>query len=205
MTGLEEKHSVISKEDMQSAMDFVEDFSHELEKYPHRIAASKDETACARAIRNRLHDETDAKTRLEAFDASPLLGRGSFLLIGIWYAICYVMYFVSFAGGRVTGAMLTLLSLAMFLGGGSVFLLMYLGNSKLGKVLPKKVSYNVVSESCNDAKKCQKRSHRLRQSRRNARQSRQGFQSCQKTLHDCRAGVSVYFHSVLHLEDGNRH
>ena len=109
MTGLEEKHSVISKEDMQSAMDFVEDFSHELEKYPHRIAASKDETACARAIRNRLHDETDAKTRLEAFDASPLLGRGSFLL-------------------------------------------MYLGNSKLGKVLPKKVSYNVVSESCNDAK-----------------------------------------------------
>ena len=56
MTGLEEKHSVISKEDMQSAMDFVEDFSHELEKYPHRIAASKDETACARAIRNRLHD-----------------------------------------------------------------------------------------------------------------------------------------------------
>ena len=117
MTGLEEKHSVISKEDMQSAMDFVEDFSHELEKYPHRIAASKDETACARAIRNRLHDETDAKTRLEAFDASPLLGRGSFLLIGIWYAICYVMYFVSFAGGRVTGAMLTLLSLVMFLGG----------------------------------------------------------------------------------------
>lgn len=99
-----------------------------------------------------MHDETDAKTRLEAFDASPLLGRGSFLLIGIWYAICYVMYFVSFAGGRVTGAMLTLLSLVMFLGGGSVFLLMYLGNSKLGKVLPKKVSYNVVSESCNDVK-----------------------------------------------------
>lgn len=152
MTGLEEKHSVISKEDMQSAMDFVEDFSHELEKYPHRIAASKDETACARAIRNRLHDETDAKTRLEAFDASPLLGRGSFLLIGIWYAICYVMYFVSFAGGRVTGAMLTLLSLAMFLGGGSLFALMYLGNRKAGKILPKKVSYNVVSESCNDAK-----------------------------------------------------
>ena len=150
MTGLEEKHSVISKEDMQSAMDFVEDFSHELEKYPHRIAASKDETACARAIRNRLHDETDAKTRLEAFAASPLLGRGSFLLIGIWYAICYVMYFVSFAGGRVTGAMLTLLSLVMFLGGGSVFLLMYLGNSKLGKVLHKKVSYNVVSESQKD-------------------------------------------------------
>lgn len=152
MTGFEEKHSVINKEDMQSAMDFVEEFSHELSKYPHRITASKDETACARAIRNRLHDETDAKTRLEAFNTPPLLGRGSFLLLGIWYAICYVVYFVSFAGGRVAGALVTLLSLVMFLSGGSVIILMYLGSRKAGKILPKKVSYNVVSESCKDEK-----------------------------------------------------
>lgn len=152
MTGFEEKHSVINKEDMQSAMDFVEEFSHELSKYPHRITASKDETACARAIRNRLHDETDAKTRLEAFNTPPLLGRGSFLLLGIWYALCYVVYFVSFAGGRVAGALVTLLSLVMFLSGGSVLILMYLGNRKAGKILPKKVSYNVVSESCKDEK-----------------------------------------------------
>lgn len=152
MTGFEEKHSVINKEDMQSAMDFVEEFSHELSKYPHRITASKDETACARAIRNRLHDETDAKTRLEAFNTPPLLGRGSFLLLGIWYALCYVVYFVSFAGGRVAGALVTLLSLVMFLSGGSVIILMYLGNRKAGKILPKKVSYNVVSESCKDEK-----------------------------------------------------
>lgn len=152
MTGFEEKHSVINKEDMQSAMDFVEEFSHELSKYPHRITASKDETACARAIRNRLHDETDAKTRLEAFNTPPLLGRGSFLLLGIWYALCYVVYFVSFAGGRVAGALVTLLSLVMFLSGGSVIILMYLGSCKAGKILPKKVSYNVVSESCKDEK-----------------------------------------------------
>ena len=152
MTGFEEKHSVINKEDMQSAMDFVEQFSHELSKYPHRITASKDETACARAIRNRLHDETDAKTRLEAFNTPPLLGRGSFLLLGIWYALCYVVYFVSFAGGRVAGALVTLLSLVMFLSGGSVLILMYLGSRKAGKILPKKVSYNVVSESCKDEK-----------------------------------------------------
>lgn len=152
MTGFEEKHSVINKEDMQSAMDFVEQFSHELSKYPHRITASKDETACARAIRNRLHDETDAKTRLEAFNTPPLLGRGSFLLLGIWYALCYVVYFVSFAGGRVAGALVTLLSLVMFLSGGSVLILMYLGSRKAGKILPKKVSYNVVSESCKDDK-----------------------------------------------------
>lgn len=152
MTGFEEKHSVINKEDMQSAMDFVEEFSHELSKYPHRITASKDETACARAIRNRLHDETDAKTRLEAFNTPTLLGRGSFLLLGIWYALCYVVYFVSFAGGRVAGALVTLLSLVMFLSGGSVLILMYLGSRKAGKILPKKVSYNVVSESCKDEK-----------------------------------------------------
>lgn len=152
MTGFEEKHSVINKEDMQSAMDFVEEFSHELSKYPHRITASKDETACARAIRNRLHDETDAKTRLEAFNTPPLLGRGSFLLLGIWYALCYVVYFVSFAGGRVAGALVTLLSLVMFLSGGSVIILMYLGSRKAGKILTKKVSYNVVSESCKDEK-----------------------------------------------------
>lgn len=152
MTGFEEKHSVINKEDMQSAMDFVEEFSHELSKYPHRITASKDETACARAIRNRLHDETDAKTRLEAFNTPPLLGRGSFLLLGIWYALCYVVYFVSFAGGRVAGALVTLLSFVVFLSGGSVLILMYLGNRKAGKILPKKVSYNVVSESCKDEK-----------------------------------------------------
>ena len=152
MTGFEEKHSVINKEDMQSAMDFVEQFSHELSKYPHRITASKDETACARAIRNRLHDETDAKTRLEAFNTPPLLGRGSFLLLGIWYALCYVVYFVSFAGGRVAGALVTLVSLVMFLSGGSVLILMYLGSRKAGKILPKKVSYNVVSESCKDEK-----------------------------------------------------
>ncbi len=155
MASFEEKHSVINKEDMQSAMEFVEDFSHELSKYPHRITASKDETACARAIRNRLHDETDAKTRLEAFNAPVLLGRGSFLLLGIWYALCYVVYFVSFAGGRVAGALVTLLSLVMFLYGGSTLLLMYLGNRKAGKILPKKVSYNVVSESCKDEKNVQ--------------------------------------------------
>lgn len=150
MAGFEEKHSVINGDDMKSAIDFVEEFSEELKKYPHRITASKDETACARAIRNRLHDETDAKTRLEAFAAPTLLGRGSFLLMGIWYAICNVVYFVSFAGDRVAGALVTLLSLVLFLAGGSVFTAMYLGSGKLGKLLPKKVSYNVVSESQKD-------------------------------------------------------
>ncbi len=131
-------------------VDFIAEFSDELKKYSSRLAASENETACARAIRNRLHDETDAKTRLEAFKARPLSGRGSLLLLGVWYAVCYALYFVSFAGSRLTGILLTLLSLALFLAGGSVLLLCYLGNSKTSRLLPGKVSYNVVSEFAKD-------------------------------------------------------
>ncbi len=143
---MEDKNYVVSAEDMLDGADFIVEFSDELKKYPNRITGSADETACARAIRNRLHDETDAKTRLEAFNAYPLFGRGSFLYIGIWYAFCYVIYFVSFAGSRLTGILLTLLSLLLFLSGGAVLMLQYLGWRKMRGIYRKKVSYNVVSE-----------------------------------------------------------
>ena len=77
------KKKAVSAEDLLDGGDFIVEFSDELKKYPHRITGSADETACARAIRNRLHDETDAKTRLEAFNAYPMFGRGSFLYLGI--------------------------------------------------------------------------------------------------------------------------
>ena len=140
------KKKAVSAEDLLDGGDFIVEFSDELKKYPHRITGSADETACARAIRNRLHDETDAKTRLEAFNAYPMFGRGSFLYLGIWYAVCYVIYFASFAGNRVAGALITLLSLVLFLAGGSVILLQYLGKRKMLGIYQKKVSYNVVSE-----------------------------------------------------------
>lgn len=143
---MEEKRFVVNSEDMLDGVDFIAEFSDELKKYPNRITGSADETACARAIRNRLHDETDAKTRLEAFKAYPMFGRGSFLYIGIWYALCYVIYFLSFVGDRLTGILLTLLSLVLFLSGGAVLLLQYLGWRKMLFLYQKKVSYNVVSE-----------------------------------------------------------
>lgn len=136
----------VSTEDMIDGVDFVVEFSDELKKYPNRITGSSDETACARTIRNRLHDETDAKTRLEAFNAYPMFGRGSFLYIGVWYALCYIVYFTSFAGNRIVGALLTLLSLVLFLAGGTVLALQYLGKRIMLGVYKKKVSYNVVSE-----------------------------------------------------------
>lgn len=143
--------SVISQEDMVDCMDFVNDFSNELKKYPHRTTASDDETACARAIRNRLHDETDAKTRLEAFNAHPILGRGSFVLLGGWLAICYVLYFISFAGNRVVSMSLTLLTLFVFLLGSGIIVSLYFGKRTFCKLLPSKPCYNVVSECETDS------------------------------------------------------
>lgn len=146
MDNFDEKRCVVNAEDLTDGVDFIGEFSDELKKYQGRIAGSEQETACARAIRNRLHDETDAKTRLEAFRAYPLAGRGAFMCLGVWFALCYVIYFISFAGSRLAGALVTALSLVMFIAGASVFMLIYFGNLRLAKILPKKVSYNVVSE-----------------------------------------------------------
>ena len=49
------KKKAVSAEDLLDGGDFIVEFSDELKKYPHRITGSADETACARAIRNRLH------------------------------------------------------------------------------------------------------------------------------------------------------
>ena len=146
MDNFDEKRCVINAEDMVDAVDFIGEFSDEMNKFHGRIATSDQETACARAIRNRLHDETDAKTRLEAFRATPLAGRGAFLCLGVWFAICNAIYFISFAGGRLAGALVCAFALVAFLVGGGLLFAVYLGNLKLARILPKKVSYNVVSE-----------------------------------------------------------
>lgn len=152
MDNFDEKQSVLSKEDLRDGADFICEFSDELKKFPGRLATSADETACARAIRNRLHDETDAKTRLEAFSTPKIAGRSSLALLGAWYALCYAIYFVSFAGDKLTGILVALLSLVLFLAGGTVCMLLYLGNRKACALMPKKVSYNVVSERARNDK-----------------------------------------------------
>lgn len=156
MENFEGKHSVLSDEDLRDGADFICEFSEELKKYPHRLATRADETACARAIRNRLHDETDAKTRLEAFGAPRLFGKSSLTFFGAWYALCYVIYFVSFIGDRLAGALVALLSLVLFLVGLAVFGMVYLGNRNVKGLFSEKVSYNVVSEKCKNEKKAKR-------------------------------------------------
>lgn len=146
MENIEEKHSILSRDDLCDGADFICEFSEELKKYPERLATSQDETKCARTIRNRLHDETDAKTRLEAFGMHKITGKSVLPFFGGWYAVCYVFYFVSFIDNKLAGTLLSLLSLLLLLAGGVVFALVYLGNPFLGKSIFKRVSYNVVSE-----------------------------------------------------------
>ena len=138
--------SVIAREDLTDGVDFIGEFVGELKDLPGKLAGSENETACARAIRNRLHDESEVKTRLEAYYAYPMLGRGSLPFLGLWYLLSLVLYYVSFAGGRVAGALLTALALVVFLSGGIAIMSLFLGKKTLSGLLTKKVSYNVVSE-----------------------------------------------------------
>ncbi len=146
MESLEQSKNPITQESFDDALLFVGEFSSALERYPHRLTGSEQETACARNIRSRLMQETDVPARMEAFKARPSLGRGVFPMIGLWFLISLALYFVSFAGGQVVGILLTAVALVNFLLGGTVFLLLFFGNKKLSFLLTQAVSYNVVSE-----------------------------------------------------------
>jgi len=138
--------STISSEDLLDGVDFINDFSNELSVFPNRLTGTENETACARAIRDRLHQESNVKTRLEAYKAYPLLGRGAFPLIGVLYLFAITLYFLSFAGSPLAKVLLTLLALIVFITGLVVLFMLFLGKEKLKGILNHKVSYNVVSE-----------------------------------------------------------
>lgn len=146
MSEKKNKLPIVQPEDVLDACDFVEEFLTELDAHPQRLAGTKDDIAASRLIRNRLHDETDAKTRLEAFKARPLAGRGSYPMLALWWVFCLLFYFVSFAGGTLTGILLTLLSLGLYIGGLVIFGSLYLGKHTFEKLLYTDVDYNVVSE-----------------------------------------------------------
>ncbi|MCM1306409.1 MAG: hypothetical protein NC037_02590 [Bacteroides sp.] len=150
------ENSVVSADDLHDGIDFVSEFSAELKQYDNRITGSKSETACARTIRRRLADETGATVRLEAYKAYPLLGRGSVPILGIWYILCYVLYFVSFAGKGVAGILLTLLALGVYAVGAIAMILMYVGKRRLRGLYSQKISYNVVSEFSKNKDKLKK-------------------------------------------------
>ena len=138
--------TAIPKEVSDAAVNFVGSFSKELDKLPHRIAGSEEETACARMIRSRLHSETDADVRLEAFRATPSLGRGVFPMFGVWFLLSYLIYYLTFIGNRLSGILVTLFAALFFLTGVGIILAIYYGDRRLKGLLKKKISYNVVSE-----------------------------------------------------------
>ena len=150
------ENSVVSTEALHDAVGFISEFSVELQQYDNRITGSASETACARAIRSRLADETDATVRLEAYRSFPLLGRGSLPFFGLWYLLCYVLYFVSFAGNITAGILLTVLALAVFAVGSGVMTALYFNKKRFKKFLSQKVSYNVVSEFSKNTDKLKK-------------------------------------------------
>lgn len=150
----------VSAEDVLDACDFVDEFREELSADTGRLTGTAQETAAARLIRDRLHTETGALTRLEAYRARPLEGRGCLVLFSAWYAMCLVLYFVSFVGDRLAGALVTLFTLLLFLAGAAVCVILFLGKGKkLSKILPSKVSYNVVSEC--GARVCERGKERI--------------------------------------------
>jgi len=152
-------NSVVSKEDLHDGADFVGEFSVELQKYRSRLTGTTNETACARAIRQTITDETGAQARLEAYRAYPMFGRGSLPFLGLWYLFCYILYFVSFAGNRLVGILLSALALVVFTLGMATVLTAHFGKKrKINRMLTQKVSFNVVSEfSKNTDKKMKER------------------------------------------------
>ncbi len=140
--------NAVSPEDLLDACDFIDEFKEELFSIKGKLAGTANETEAARTIRNRLHDESDVLTRLEAYKAHPLAGRATMTIMAGWYTLCLVVYLISFAGGKVAGILVTLLSLFMFLGGLGALGLIFLGGLQkvANTIFPNKVSYNVVSE-----------------------------------------------------------
>ncbi len=136
----------VSDESLADAVQFTADFAPQLQRYVGRLTGSDGETACARQIRSRLERETDIPVRMEAFKARPSLGRGSFYMLGLWFILSYALYFISFAGGKTAGILLTLVALLNFLVGGTVIMFMFFGGRRVSRLLRESVSYNVVSE-----------------------------------------------------------
>lgn len=117
----------------------------ELADYADALTATAEETACARFIRDELSPLAD--TRMESFKTSPHAGRMCSVLLALVYFIALFCYLISFAGGDAFGIAMVVVALIVLGGGGFVAGAMFLGNGKFVKILPKKVSYNVFSES----------------------------------------------------------
>lgn len=126
--------------------DYCEETVKALADFADGLAATREETACARRLRDEL--SPIAVTRLEAFRTPPYAGRNCCALIAVAYFLAALFYFVSFGGSRADGVILVIVALAVFFVGGAAAGAAFLGVKKVVRFLyPKKVSYNVFSEN----------------------------------------------------------
>ncbi len=156
MKKFSEDKAVISDISLQKHANFFSEITTALSKHPNRISSSKAETAVAREIRDIVAEKSGCKAELQAFKAKPLLGRGMFPFIALWFLLSLVLYFVSFAGNSLTGSILALVSIIFFVAGMVVLFMLFLGSSKLDKLQYKTKSYNVVSKIKAESTKDQK-------------------------------------------------
>lgn len=135
----------ISAEKAAEVCDLCSEEEEKLSEFAGRLTATAEETACARHLRDRLSPR--ASTRMEAFKTSPYAGRNCCSLLAAVFLLSAVLYYVSFAGGRAFGTVMSLTALLFFAVGTFLAGAMFLGSRRLVKLLPKKNSYNVFSQN----------------------------------------------------------
>ncbi len=150
MSSFERQNSILPQEDLSDGVQLIQNISEKLEKSESKLAGGMSETSTARKIRDEIFALTGEFARLEAFRTNRLLGRGAFPYFGICYFVSLLLYFISFAGGRISGILLTLFALATFVFSVVTSTLMLLGKDKLFYKTKNKVSYNVVSEKVSE-------------------------------------------------------
>lgn len=135
----------LSAEKTAEICDKCEHTDERLSAFGGRLTATAEETACARFIRDGLSRRTSA--RMEAFRTSPYAGRNCCSLIAAVYLAAAVLYYISFAGGRAFGMIMSLVALLVFAAGTAAAGAMFLGARRLVGLLPKKISYNVFGQN----------------------------------------------------------
>ncbi|HKL93831.1 MAG TPA: M28 family peptidase, partial [Clostridia bacterium] len=136
----------VKAEDVASAYDFIESATKKMNTHTARIAGGWGEKRGARIIREIAQDSLNAACRLEPFDSRMLRGRGSFVILGGFYALCLILYLISFAAKDIAGVIITLVVFLLFTVGTVIILSLLVGFPWFEKLYPKKISYNVVAE-----------------------------------------------------------
>lgn len=133
-------------DEREAVNERAEELIKKLSDFADGLTSTHEETACARALRDELSPL--ATTRMEAFRTPPYAGRNCCALFAVVYFVAALLYFVSFGGSRVAGSVLIIVALGVFVLFGLGAAAAFLGVGGAVRILyPKKVSYNVFSES----------------------------------------------------------